>query len=84
MDLGADGPRLDRVDELLDDRQRDVGLEQRHPHLPQRVADVLLGQAAAAAQALDDGGKSGGELVEHDRPRRGVAAQRAMARERGL
>jgi len=29
-------------------------LEQRHPHLPQRVADVLLGQAATAAQALDD------------------------------
>jgi hypothetical protein len=51
--------------------------------LSQSVADILFGQPAAAAQAFDDGGKSGGELVEQDRPRRGVAA-RALARERGL
>ncbi len=71
---------LDRVDELLDHRQGDVRLEQRHADLPQRVADVLLGEAAAATQAIDDGGKTGGELVEHGVPRQyGQARARALA-----
>ncbi len=65
VDFLADDACLHAVDEVLDHRQRHVGLEQRHPHLPQRVADVLFGEAAAAAQALDDGGKAGGKLVEH-------------------
>ena len=43
--------RLDAVDEALHHRQRDVGLEQRHAHLAQRLGDVLFGDAAAAAQA---------------------------------
>ena len=45
---------LTRIDERLDDRQCDIGFEQRHAHLAQRIGDVLFGQTAAAAQALDD------------------------------
>ena len=44
-DLLADRLVLDRRDEVLDDGQRDVGLEQREPHLAQRVLDVVVGQA---------------------------------------
>ena len=57
-DLGAERLGLDRLDEALDHRQRDVRLEQRHAHLAQRLADVLLGDAAAAAQALDGAGQA--------------------------
>ena len=45
---------LDRRDEVLDDRQRDVGFEQREPHLAQRVLDVVVGEPRLAAQPLDD------------------------------
>ncbi|MNJ56591.1 hypothetical protein D3C77_521460 [compost metagenome] len=46
--LGADRTLLDLVDELLDHRQCDVGLEQGHPHLAQGVLDVVLGQLRLA------------------------------------
>ena len=55
MNLETDGARLHRVDELTHHRQRDVGLEQRHPHLAQRVGDVIFGEATAAGQTVDDG-----------------------------
>ena len=55
----------DRGDEVLDDRQRDVGLEQREPDLAQRVLDVGVGEACLAAQLLDDAGEPLGEIVEH-------------------
>ena len=51
-DLGAARALRDRVDEVLDHRQRDVGLEQRDPDLAQGGVDVGLGQPALAAQAL--------------------------------
>ena len=41
-------------DEVPDHRQCDVGLEQRHAHLAQRVLDVGLGEPRFAAQRLDD------------------------------
>ena len=53
-DLLADGFLLDRRHEVLDDRQRDVGFEQREPHLAQRVLDIVVGEPRFAAQALDD------------------------------
>jgi hypothetical protein len=58
VDFLADHPRPDTVDERLDDGQRHVRLEQRHAHLPQRVPDVFLGQAATPAQSVDDGGQA--------------------------
>jgi 2-keto-4-pentenoate hydratase len=57
--------RLDLVHERLDDRQRDVGLEQGHAHLAQGVSDVVLGQPTAATEAFDDGCQASGKLVEH-------------------
>ena len=48
----ADRADLDALDQGLHHRQRDVRFEQRDAHLAQRLADVFLGQAAAAAQAL--------------------------------
>ncbi len=56
--LGADGLRLHRVDEALDDGQGDVRLEKRDPHLPQGFADVLLGNAPAATQAVQGAGEA--------------------------
>ena len=58
-------PLLDRRDELPDDRQRDVGLEQRDADLARRGVDVGLGQPAFAAQAGEDGGEPVGQRVEH-------------------
>ena len=74
VDLLPDDLGADRLDERLDDRQRDVGLEQRHAHLAQRVGDVLVGQAPAAAQAFDDALQAFGQLVEHGKPDNGAQA----------
>ena len=57
---------LDAGDEVLDHRQRDIGLQQRHAHLAQHVGDVVLGQARLAAQGLDDAAEPLGQVVEHD------------------
>ena len=54
-----------RGDEILDDRQRDVGLEQRHAHFAQRVLDVGVGEPRFAAQRLDDAAEPLGQIVEH-------------------
>ena len=61
----ADRAHLDALDQRLHDRQRDVGFQQRDAHFAQRFADVLLGQAAAAAQAGDGAGETLGEGFEH-------------------
>jgi len=66
-DLLARGPLLDRADEGLDDRQRDVRLEQRDPDLAGRRVDVGVGQPALAAQRREDLVQPVGEGVEHDR-----------------
>ncbi|MNL11557.1 hypothetical protein D3C87_1323970 [compost metagenome] len=53
--LGADSALLDRIDEVLDHRQSDVGFEQRHAHFTQGVFDVVfsqLGLAGDMAQRL--------------------------------
>ncbi|MNZ53199.1 hypothetical protein D3C78_710700 [compost metagenome] len=46
--LGADRALLDLVDEILDHRQGDVSLEQRHAHFTQGVFDVVFGQLGLA------------------------------------
>jgi hypothetical protein len=38
---------LDAIDEGADDLEVDVGLQERHAHLAERLLDVVLGQAAA-------------------------------------
>ena len=61
---------LDPVEEIPGQFVVDIGLEQRDAHLAQRVADVLLGQPAAAAQALDGAGEALGGGLEHGRVNR--------------
>ena len=61
----ADRAHLDALDQRLHDRQGDVGLEQGDADFARGLADVLLGQAAAAAQALDGAGETLGEGFEH-------------------
>ncbi len=49
-DFEADGFGFDAFDEVARDLEIHVGLEQRQPHLAQRLADVGLGDLAEAAQ----------------------------------
>ncbi len=42
---------LDAVEEGLDDLELDVGLEQRHAHVAQRLFDVVLGELGDAGEA---------------------------------
>ena len=53
-DFLADRLVLDLRDEVLDHRQRNVGLEQRKPNLAQRVLNIRVREARLAAQRLDD------------------------------
>ena len=53
--LGAHRPLLDAGDEVLHDREVDVRLEQRQPDLAHRLVDVVLGQPAAALEAVERG-----------------------------
>ncbi len=69
-DVGAEGLLAHVRDELLDDRQCDVGLEQRKTNLAQRVLDVGFGEPGLAAQLLDDATEALGEVVEHGVMRR--------------
>ena len=64
----ARGQVLGLADEVLDDRQGDVGLEQGDADLAQRLVDVLFGQHAATAEAFKDAGKSLCKAVEHVEP----------------
>jgi hypothetical protein len=94
-DLAPAGPLLDRGDERLDDRQRDVGLEQRDADLARGGVDVGVGQPALAPQGGEDLVEPVGERVEHQasgRGRRvpsgaaggsGGAAERSAQRSRG-
>ena len=66
-DVGAGGPLLDLRDERADDRQRDVGLEQRDADLATGRVDVGRGQPTLAAQVGEDRGKPVGEGFEHER-----------------
>jgi hypothetical protein len=62
--LGAERLVLDAGDELAHDRERHVGLQQRHAHFAQHVRDVRFGDARLAAHRLDHArqafGKGGG------------------------
>ena len=63
-DFGAQRLLLHALDEGLDHRQRDVGLEQRHAHFAQGFADVFFGDAAAAAQGVDGAGQPRRQVFE--------------------
>jgi DNA-binding IclR family transcriptional regulator len=63
--LLADRLLPDLADELLDDRERDVGLEERDADLAQRRLDVALAEGAVTAQAVEDVAESAGQALEH-------------------
>ena len=66
LHLRAQRLDLDRLDEALDHRQGHVRFQQCHARLAQRLGDVLLGDAAAAAQASRVRDRRSVSLVEHD------------------
>ena len=63
-DSGADGLCTHAVDEGADDIQRDVGLEQRAPHLAHRLPDIALGEGAATGQLVEDARQPVGKILE--------------------
>ena len=48
-DIGADRARAHPVDEIRDDRQRDIGLDQRGADILQRLLDIGLAERTAPA-----------------------------------
>jgi hypothetical protein len=65
--LLADGALADLCDEILDHRQRHVGLEQGDADLAHRVGDVALAQGATPLEAVEDAGQPAGQALEHQR-----------------
>ena len=66
-DFLADSLVLDGGDEILDHRQGDVGLEQRHAYFAQGIGDVGFSQSGFALERLHDAGQARGQVVEHVR-----------------
>ena len=52
-------------DEVLDHRQRDVGLEQGDAHFAHRLVDIGLRQRTAPGQLVEDAAQSFLQLLEH-------------------
>ena len=73
------------VDERLDDLEVDVRLEQRHPDLPERGFNRLLGETDLTTQRSEDALEAVTERVEHwfqpktDEPVAGGAFRRSTA-----
>ena len=65
---GADGVLADAVGDRADDGDVDVGLEQGRADLLHHLVDIGLGEAALAAESLDDPVEPVGEAVEHAGP----------------
>ena len=63
--LLADRALPDLGDEVLDHRQRDIRLQQRHAHLAHGRVDVVFAQRAAAGQLVEDIAQLVGQTVEH-------------------
>ena len=61
----AHGAHAHVFEEILGHRQRHVGLEQRHAHLAQAVAEVVFRQASGATQTLERGAEFLGQVIEH-------------------
>ncbi len=61
----ADRLFLDRPDELFDDRQRHIGLKERHADLTQSGGDIFLRQSAASGQPVKYAAQAVCQCVEH-------------------
>src|SRR5918912_154612 len=67
-DIRTERLLLDRLDELPDDLEADVGLKQRDPDLAQCDLQVLLADLAPTPQLLEDGGQPIRQTLKHSRP----------------
>ena len=65
QDILAHRLRLHPLDEVLGDLEVDVGFEQRHAHVAQRLLDVRLGDPAGAADLAEHSFELVGERIEH-------------------
>jgi len=63
--LLAEGVAFDRLDEVADDVEVDVGLEEREPHVAQRFFDVALGDPPLALQLAEERVELLAEGLEH-------------------
>ena len=63
--FAADGALLDIRRETAHDRKGDVGLQECDAHLPDGVADVVLGKTAAAGNVPQGAGQALCEAFEH-------------------
>ncbi len=72
-DLRSHCPFAHGRDEGTDRRQRDVGLQQRHPDLPGGGIDVSLGQPPLAAKRRESLVETAGQGVEHAHTPRSLA-----------
>ena len=66
---------LHTLDEIARDLEVHIGVEQRHAHLAQRVADVALGNFPKPAQVFENLLQLVGQAVEHRRGRYGAQAR---------
>ena len=80
--FGAERLIFDAGDEVAHDRQRDVGLEQRHAHLAQHVLHIAFGDAGLSAHRLDEAAQPIGEGGCHDVCVPSVARTRRVAQGR--
>ncbi len=64
-DFFADSAHAHRVDEILDDAERDIGLKQRHAYFAQGRIDIGFGQRAALLQPVEDLGQAIAQRIEH-------------------
>ena len=64
--IGADRPLPHAVANGADHLEVDVGLEQGDPYLAQDLVDIRVGEAALAAETLEDAVEAVGECVEHE------------------
>ena len=66
--VGTDGALADAVDQGTGDLEVDVRLEEGETHLAHPQLDLLLGQAAAPGERLEDLTEAVGEGFEHGQP----------------
>ena len=66
-DFASHRPLANLIDEPLDDRKGNIGIEQGRAHLTQRLLDVFLGKARLAPQLHQGSVEAFGQIFEHVR-----------------
>jgi len=65
LDLCADCPLSDAIDEVFGHLEVDISFQQGHAHFAQCCVDIILGQPAFAAKLLKDGLQAITQALEH-------------------